>query len=97
MSRFQGKYIKYGSLISSPLGSGSYVWNGIKFIVPLLKSGSCYVPHVSSSLAIYFSPWIPIVKNFIPTPQVPGLVDHRPLAIYDLIHPASITLKLSLL
>jgi hypothetical protein len=40
VSLFQEKYVKYSSLISSPLGSGSYVWNEIKFIVPLLKSGS---------------------------------------------------------
>jgi len=63
ISLFQEKYVKYGSFISSPLGSGSYVWNGIKSIVCLLISGSCYVPHVLSSLAIWFSPWIPTVSK----------------------------------
>jgi len=52
VSIFKEKYIKYGSLISCPLGLGSYVWNGIKSIVPLLKLGSCYVLHISSSLTI---------------------------------------------
>jgi hypothetical protein len=79
------------------LGSGSYVWNGIKSIVPLLKSSSCYVPYVSSSLAIWFSPWIPTVPNFQPIPQVPGLVAQHPLAISDLINPDSLTWNLSLI
>jgi hypothetical protein len=97
VSIFQEKYVKYGSLISCPLGSSSYVWNGIKSIVPLLKSGSCYVPHVLSSLAIWFSLWIPTVPNFLPTPRVPGLVAQHPLAVSDLIHPDSLTWNLSLL
>jgi len=85
VSLFREKYVKYGSLISCPLGSGSYVWNGIKSIIPLLELGSCFVPHVYSSLAIWGSPWIPTVLNFTPTPRIPCLVDHHPLAVSDLI------------
>lgn len=51
VSLFKKKYVKYGSIISSPLSSGFYIWNGIKSIVPLLKSRSCYIPYVSCSLS----------------------------------------------
>jgi hypothetical protein len=39
ISLFQKKYIKYGTLLSCPLSSGSFIWNGIKSMVLLLKSG----------------------------------------------------------
>lgn len=91
VSHFREKYVKYGSLIFCPLGSGSYVWNGIKSIIPMLKLGSCFVPHVYSSLAIWCSPWIPTVLNFTPTPRIPWLVDRHPLAVSDLIFLASLT------
>jgi hypothetical protein len=97
VSLFKEKYVKYGSLISCPLGSGSYVWNGIKSIVPLLKLGSCYVPHVLSPLAIWFSPWTPTVLNFTPTFRIPCLVAQHPLAISGLIYPDSLTWNLALL
>jgi hypothetical protein len=97
VSLFKEKYIKYGSLISCPLGLGSYVWNGIKSIVPLLKLGSCYAPHISSSLTIWFSPWIPTMVNFVPTPRRPCLVAQYPLAISDLFCPVSLTWNVSFL
>jgi hypothetical protein len=94
---FKEKYIKYGTLLSCPLSIGSYIWNGITSVVPLLKSGSCYIPHISSSLDIWHSPWIPTLPNFQPVPRVPRLCLEYPLAISDLIHPQYLTWNLSLL
>jgi exonuclease III len=94
---FQQKYIKYGNLFSCPLGSGSWVWNGIKSIIPLLAKGSCFVPHFNSSLPIWTSPWIPTIFNFSPTPRFPHLPHSHPFHIADLIYPSSMTWRLDLL
>jgi len=56
VSLFKTKYIKYGNLLSCPLSSGSFIWNGIKAIVPLLASGACYIPYISSQLSVWSSP-----------------------------------------
>jgi hypothetical protein len=97
VSLFKKKYVKYGSIISSPLSSGSYVWNGIKSIALLLKSRFCYIPHVSCSLAIWFSPWIPTLLNFRPILRGSRLIAQHPLAVSNLINPDSLTWSLSLL
>ncbi|XP_062165083.1 uncharacterized protein LOC133871673 [Alnus glutinosa] len=94
---FKEKYIKYGTLLPCPLSTGSYIWNGITSVVPLLKLGSCYIPHSSSSLDIWLSPWIPTLPNFQPVPRIPRLSFDYPLAISDLIHPQFLTWNLSLL
>jgi hypothetical protein len=97
ISLFKEKYIKYGTLLSSPLSSRSYIWNGIKYVVPLLKSGSCYILHGSSSLEIWFSPWIPTLPNFQPILRVPRLIMEHPLAILDLVNRITMTWNVSLL
>jgi hypothetical protein len=94
---FKEKYIKYGTLLSCPLSTGSYIWNGITSVVPLLKLGACYIPHASSSLDIWHSPWIPSLPNFQPVPRVPRLCLDYPLAISNLIHPQFLTWNVSLL
>jgi hypothetical protein len=97
ISFFQKKYIKYGTLLSCPLSSGSFIWNGIKSVVPLQKSGICFSPHVSSTLDIWFSHWIPTLPNFQPTPQVSSLIMEHPLAIADLINPITSNSNISIL
>jgi hypothetical protein len=97
ISLFKEKYIKYGTLLSCPLSSRSFIYNGIKSVVPLLKSGSCYIPHGSSSLYIWFSPWVPTLPNFQPVPRVSRLIKEHPLAISDLINPVTLTWNVSLL
>jgi len=52
VSLFKNKYFKYGNLLTSSLPTDSFIWNGIKSIVPLLKSGACFIPHLFSLLAI---------------------------------------------
>jgi hypothetical protein len=94
---FKEKYIKYGTLLSCPLSTGSYIWNGITSVVPLLKLGACYIPHASSSLAIWHSPWIPTLPNFQPVPRVLRLCLDYPLVISNLIHPQFLTWNVSLL
>jgi hypothetical protein len=94
---FKEKYIKYGTLLSCPLRSGSFIWNGIISVVPLLKLGICYSSHVSSPLDIWFSPWIPTLPNFQPTPRVSRLIMENPLAISDLINPITLNWNVSLL
>jgi hypothetical protein len=66
-------------------------------MVPLLKSGICYSPHVSSTLDIWFSPWTPTLLNFQPTPQVSSLIMEHPLAIADLINPITLNWNISIL
>jgi hypothetical protein len=94
---FKEKYIKYGTLLSCPLSSGSFIWNGFISVVPLLKLGICYSPHVSSPLDIWFSPWIPTLPNFQPTPRVSRLIMENPLGISDLINPITLNWNVSLL
>jgi hypothetical protein len=97
VSLFKNKYFKYGDLLSSPLPNGSFIWNGIKTIVPFLKSGACYIPHSLSSLAIWFSPWVPTLPNFRPAPRVESLQANFPLAILDLVSSTTGTWNLPLL
>jgi hypothetical protein len=59
--------------------------------------GACYIPHVSSYLDIWFSPWIPTLPNFHPIPRVSRLIMEHPLAISDLIHLVTLTWNVSLL
>jgi len=89
VSLFQKKYIKYGNLLSSPLTSSSWIWNGIKTIVPLIAKGACYLPSKSSSLSIWTSPWIPTISSFLPEPRLPYLPSSYPLSISDLFLPSS--------
>jgi hypothetical protein len=48
VSFFKAKYIKYENLLSCPLGFGSFLWNGIKAIVPCVLS-------LLTHCVIYFS------------------------------------------
>jgi hypothetical protein len=91
VSLFQRKYIKYGNVLSSPLSSGSWNWNGIKAIVPIIAQGACFSPSKFSSLSIWSSPWIPTLPLFLPTPRLPYLPSSYPLAISDLLLPSSYT------
>jgi hypothetical protein len=86
VSLFQKKCIKYDNLLSSPLSSGSWIWNGIKATVPLIAKGACFLPSKSSTLPIWNIPWIPTIPNFLPTPRLPSLPFSYPLAISDLFH-----------
>jgi hypothetical protein len=97
VSLFQQKYIKYGNLLSSPFSSGSWIWNGIIAIVPLLSRGACFLPCKNSSLPIWTSPWIPTLAQFIHVPPVSSLPFSHPLAISDLFHPFTSTWNASLL
>jgi len=97
VSLFKNKYFKYGNLLTSPLPMGSFIWNGIKSIVPFLKFGACYIPHLLSSLAIWFSPWVPTLPNFRPVPRVESLQANFPLAILDLLSSTTGTWNLPLL
>jgi hypothetical protein len=85
------------TLFSCLLSSGSFIWNDIKSVVPLLKLGFCYSPCVSSSLDIWLSPWIPTLPNFQPIPRVSRLIMENPLAILDLINPITLNWNVSLL
>jgi hypothetical protein len=67
---FKIKYVKYGNLLTSPLSSGSYIWNGIKSITPLLATGACFIPHIFSSLTVWFSPWVPTLTGFKSQPWI---------------------------
>lgn len=84
-------------MLTSPLLTGSFIWNGIKSIVPFLKSGACYIPHLLSSLAIWFSPWVPTLPNFRLVPRVESLQAYFPLAILDLLSFTTGTWNLPLL
>jgi len=97
VSLFKNKYFKYGNLLTSALPIGSFIWNGIKSIVPLLKSRACFIPHLFSSLAIWFSPWVPTLPGFRPVPRVESLQANFPLAILDLLSSATGTWNLPLL
>jgi hypothetical protein len=97
VSLFKTKYIKYGNLLSCPLSSGSFIWNGIKAIVPLLASGACYISHISSQLSIWSSPWIPTLSNFKPMPRVPTFPNLYLLSVADLICPSTSTWNISIL
>jgi hypothetical protein len=89
VSLFNRKYIKYGNLLSCPLLAGSFIWNGIKAIVPILTQGVCYIPHLSSQLLVWFSPWIPTILDFKPTARDPSFADRFPLSVADLICPST--------
>jgi hypothetical protein len=97
VSLFKSKYIKYGNLLSCPLGSSSFIWNGIKAIVPFLVSGACYMPHLFSQLSVWTSPWIPTILNFTPEPWHPSLPDLYPLSIADLINQSISSWNLDIL
>jgi hypothetical protein len=53
---FRKKYIKYANILSAPLSSGSWIWNGIRSTVSFLSSGACFIPHFNSQLSIWYSP-----------------------------------------
>jgi hypothetical protein len=89
VSLYQNKYIKYGNLLSSPLSSGSWIWNGIKATVPIIAKGACFLPSKFSTLPIWTSPWIPTLPLFLPTPRLPYLPSSYPLAISDLLLPST--------
>jgi hypothetical protein len=89
VSLFNRKYIKYGNLLSCPLLAGSFIWNVIKAIVPILTQGACYIPHFSSQLSVWFSPWIPTILDFKPTARDPSFTDRFPLSVADLICPST--------
>lgn len=97
VSLFQQKYIKYGNLLSSPFSLGSWIWNGIVAIVPLLSRGACFLLCKNSSLPIWTSPWIPTLAQFVPVSRVSSLPFSHPLAISDLFHPFTSTWNTSLL
>lgn len=97
VSPFREKYFKYGNLLSSPISSGSLIWNSIRSIVPFLSSGACFIPHFNLQLSIWHSPWIPTLLNFIPEPRLPSFCSSFPLVIADLIHPPSLSWRLNLL
>jgi len=97
VSLFKNKYFKYGNLLTSPLPKGFFIWNGIKSIVHFLKSGACYIPHLLSSLAIWFSPWVPTLPDFRPAPRVESLQANFPLAILDMVSSTIGTWNLPLL
>jgi hypothetical protein len=87
---FRKKYIKYGTLLSCPLKSGSWIWNVIKYTIPLLYQGACFLSHKNSSLSIWYSPWIPTLMNFLPIPRLSYFPSY-PLTIVGLIHTSSST------
>jgi hypothetical protein len=89
VSFFKAKYIKYENLLSCPLRSGSFIWNGIKAIVPFLASGACYMPHLLSQLSVWTPPWIPTVLNFTPEARHSSLSALYPLSIVDLINQST--------
>jgi hypothetical protein len=97
VSLFKAKYVKYRNLLTSPLPTSSFIWNGIKSIEPLLKFGACFIPHFSSSLAVWFSPWVPMLPDFKPAPRVESLLANYTLAVSDLISSSSGTWNLPLL
>jgi hypothetical protein len=83
VSLFKTKYFKYGNLLTSPLPTDSFIWNGIKSIVPFLRSGSCFIPHLSSSLSVWFSPWVPTLPDFRLVPRVDSLLANFHLTVSD--------------
>jgi hypothetical protein len=86
VSFFKAKYVKYENLLSCPLGSGSFIWIGIKAIVPFLASGACYMPHLLRQLSVWTSHWIPTVLNFTPEARHSSLPALYPLSIANLIN-----------
>jgi hypothetical protein len=87
---YSKKYIKYGILLSSPLTSGSWIWNGSKATIPFLSIGACFIPHNISSLPVWSSSWIHTLLNFLPMPRLSSFSSSYPLAIADLIHPSTL-------
>jgi hypothetical protein len=77
---FKIKYVKYGNLLTSPLSSGSYIWNEIKSITPLFATGACFIPHVFSYLTVC-SPWVPTLLGFKPQPRISAFSTYYPLAV----------------
>jgi len=96
VSLFKTKYIKYGNLLTCPLRSGSFIWNGIKAIVPFLASGTCYIPHMFSQLSVWSS-WIPTVSDFKPEARLSSLCSLYPLSISELINPSTCSWNLDIL
>jgi hypothetical protein len=97
VSFFKAKYIKYGNILSCPLGSRSFIWNGIKAIVPFLASGACYMPHLLRQLSVWTSPWIPTVLNFTHEARHSSLPALYPLSIANLIHQSTSSWNLDIL
>jgi len=97
VSLFRQKYIKYGNILSAPLSSGSWIWNGIRSTVSFLSSGVCFIPHFNSQLSIWYSPWIPSLLNFLPEPCLSSFSSSYHLVIVDLIHSSSLTWRQNLL
>jgi hypothetical protein len=97
VSIFKAKYIKYGNLLTCPLSSGSFIWNSIKAIVPLLASGACYLPFMFSQLSVWTSPWIPTVLGFKPEARIPSLSSLYPLSIAELFNPSTSSWNLDIL
>jgi hypothetical protein len=89
VSLFKTKYFKYGNLLTSPLPTSSFIWNGIKSIVPFQRTGSCFIPHLSSSLSVWFSPWVPTLPDFRPVPRIDSLLANFPLTVSDLLSSAT--------
>jgi hypothetical protein len=97
VSLFQQKYIRYGNFLSSPLPSGSWIWNGIKATLPIISAGACFIPHNHSSLPIWSTPWIPTSPSFTPKPRLASIPSNHLLAISDLIHSPTLSWKQNLL
>lgn len=87
VSLFKAKYIKHGNLLTCPLRSGSFIWNGIKAIVPFLASGAYYIPHIFSQIPVWTSPWIPTIVDFKPEARLPSLCSLYPFSTSELINP----------
>ncbi|XP_059428504.1 uncharacterized protein LOC132162261 [Corylus avellana] len=94
--QLSAKYIKYGNFFSSPIApSASWLWKGIQKSKPLLLSGACLQVAKTSSLPMWTSAWIPIMKDFKPVPRFPCNRIQPSLCISDLLQQSSLQWNLS--
>jgi hypothetical protein len=84
----KGKYLENGIsfLNVSPNPSSSWLWKGLLKNGMVINKGACISISNGANIDVWNSPWIPLMPDFKPIPNV-NLLELPPFCVADLMVP----------